>query len=134
MGWLLVFALFACQLSRTLLFNLAFNFGVRTALRVHGATQYLGYSKLLRLASPNDAALGQLITFFSADMERIHEAIVSGVMFTGGPVMFLASAIYATHLIGPTAFLGLFIILLFYPIMVRRETERRNELPLLIVS
>ena len=34
--------------------------------------QYLGYEKLLRLSAPNDAALGQLLTFITADHERIH--------------------------------------------------------------
>ncbi len=36
------------------------------------AVQYLGYDKMLRLSAPNDAALGQLLTFISADHERIH--------------------------------------------------------------
>jgi hypothetical protein len=37
--------------------------------------QYLGYDKLLRLSAPNDAALGQLLTFISADHERIHVSV-----------------------------------------------------------
>ena len=41
------------------------------AIRILGAVQFLGYSKLLRLASPNDQALGQFITFVANDHERI---------------------------------------------------------------
>ena len=51
--------------------------------RVSGATQFLGFSKLLRLSSPNDAALGKLITYCTGDQERIHEAIVNGVLLMG---------------------------------------------------
>ncbi len=32
-----------------------------------GASQYLGFSKLLRLANPNDAAMGLLVTFCTGD-------------------------------------------------------------------
>ena len=53
------------------------------AIRVIGAMQYIGFSKLLRLSSPNEAALGQLITFCTGDHERMHEAIVAGVLFLG---------------------------------------------------
>ena len=73
---------------------------------------------MLRMASPSDAALGQLITFCTADTERIHEAYVSGILFIGAPIMFLLAAVYACYLVGPIALLGLLIILLFYPIAV----------------
>ncbi len=43
-----------------------------------GATQYLGYSKLLRLAAPTDTALGQLVTYCTGDSERVMEAIATG--------------------------------------------------------
>ncbi len=45
------------------------------AIRMLAAVQYLGYDKMLRLSAPNDAALGQLLTFISADHERIHVSI-----------------------------------------------------------
>ena len=48
--------------------------------RIIGATQFLGFSKLLRLSNPNDAALGRLITYCTGDQERIHEAVVNGVL------------------------------------------------------
>jgi hypothetical protein len=46
-----------------------------TAIRMLAAVQYLGYDKMLRLSAPNDAALGQILTFISADHERIHVSI-----------------------------------------------------------
>jgi len=36
-----------------------------------GASQYLGFSKLLRIASPSDAALGLLITFCTGDQVNL---------------------------------------------------------------
>ena len=109
-GWILVVVLFLVQFARTALFNLCFTVGIMTSLRwvlinllfeisklvltkkikykfkyyrVSGATQFLGFSKLLRLSSPNDAALGKLITYCTGDQERIHEAIVNGVLLMG---------------------------------------------------
>lgn len=55
-------------------------------MRILGATQYMGYSKLLRLAAPNDAALGQLVTFFTGDQERILEALIAGNLLVGKTV------------------------------------------------
>ena len=88
------------------------------ANRVLSALVYIGYAKLLRLESPNDAALGQLVTFCTGDQERINEAVVAGTLLLGTPVLFLLSAGYAWYLVGPYSLLGLLVILLFYPIMV----------------
>ena len=82
------------------------------------AVEFAGYSKLLRLTSPNDAALGQLITFTTSDHDRIQDAVVNGVMFIGTPVMFLMSIIYSVYLVGPSAIVGSVVVLCFYPIMV----------------
>ena len=77
----------------------------------------MGYSKLLRLTNPNDAALGQLITFTTSDHDRIQDAVVNGVLFIGTPFMFLMSISYTIYLIGPSAIVGFVVILCFYPIM-----------------
>ena len=82
------------------------------------AVEFVGYSKLLRLTSPNDAALGQLITFTTSDHDRIQDAVVNGVMFIGTPAMFIMSISYSVYLIGPSAIVGSVVILCFYPIMV----------------
>ena len=80
--------------------------------------EFVGYSKLLRLTSPNDAALGQLITFTTSDHDRIQDAVVNGVMFIGTPFMFLLSISYTIYLIGPSAIVGFVVIFCFYPVMV----------------
>lgn len=59
------------------------------AQKVVGALQYLGYSKLLRLASPNEAALGQLMTFFTGDEERIIEGVIVATLFLGEKVFII---------------------------------------------
>ena len=87
------------------------------AIRLLSAVEYCGYSKLLRLTSPNEAALGQLITFTTADHERIQDSVVNGCLFIGTPFMFLLSIVYSIYLVGPSALVGSVVILLFYPIM-----------------
>ena len=88
-----------------------------TAIRLLSAVEYCGYSKLLRLTSPNEAALGQLITFTTADHERIQDSVVNGCLFIGTPFMFIMSIVYSIYLVGPSALVGSIVILLFYPIM-----------------
>ena len=83
-----------------------------------GALQYLGYSKLLKLASPNDSALGLFITFVSSDHERIHEGVLNLGYLIGSPISTLVSFAYAIYLVGASAIVGSFIVLLFIPIMV----------------
>ena len=92
--------------------NLSFS-----AIRLLSAVEYCGYSKLLRLTSANEAALGQLITFTTADHERIQDSVVNGCLFIGTPFMFIMSIVYSIYLVGPSALVGSIVILLFYPIM-----------------
>ena len=92
--------------------NLSFS-----AIRLLSAVEYCGYSKLLRLTSPNEAALGQLITFTTADHERIQDSVVNGCLFIGTPFMFIMSIVYSIYLVGPSALVGSIVTLLFYPIM-----------------
>lgn len=80
--------------------------------------EFVGYSKLLRLTNPNDAALGQLITFVTSDHDRIQDAITNSMMGLGAPVLFLLSIVYSCYLIGPSALVGYVVIFLFYPVMV----------------
>ena len=46
------------------------------AIRLLGGLQYVGYAKLLRLCSPDETALGQLVTLLTGDQERIQEVAV----------------------------------------------------------
>ena len=115
-GFLLLLALFLIQLLRNVTWNIMFNIGTSTAVFVQGACQYLGFSKLLRLKSPGDNALGQLVTFCTGDYERINEAVFAGVLLVGAPFMFVMSVIYAWYLVGPMSLVGAIIILLFYPL------------------
>ena len=116
-GIFLVLCLFLAQLMRNLTFNMMQSIGIHTAIRLLAAVEFCGFSKLLRLTSPDEAALGQLITFTTADHERIQEAVVNSCMLVGTPVMFLISIIYSVNLVGPSALVGGLAMLLFYPTM-----------------
>jgi hypothetical protein len=82
-GWYLLFGLGIALLLRMGLFTLNFNIGLESALRLCGAIQYLGFSKMLRLANPNDNALGQLVTFCTSDQERVGESVIVSVLLFG---------------------------------------------------
>ena len=48
-----------------------------------GATQYLGYAKVLRLASPKSSSYEELITYCTTDIERIRDALILYVTVFG---------------------------------------------------
>ena len=120
-GVILVVLLFFNQLFRNISYQLQQSFGTHTALRLMGALQYSGYSKLLRLSSPSDAALGQFITFVTGDHERIQEACVLGPLIIATPVMFLISLVYTTYIIGWYSIVGFLVLMVYYPIMVTKH-------------
>ena len=74
------------------LFTMNFNVGLQTAIRLCGATMYLGFSKFLRLAHVNDKALAQLITCCTSDQERIAETVVIAVLFAGKTIIQILAA------------------------------------------
>ena len=82
-GWWLLLVLTSVLLLRLAFFTLNFNVGLQTAIRLCGATQYLGFSKLLRLSNVNEQALGQLVTLTTGDQERIGETVVIIVLLFG---------------------------------------------------
>ena len=82
-GWQLLALLAGILLVRMLFFGVNFNVGLQTSIRLCGATMYLGFSKLLRLANLNEDALGQLVTCFTGDQERVFDAVVICVLFFG---------------------------------------------------
>ena len=88
------------------------------AIRLLGALQSVGYSKLLRLACPSEAALGQLVTFVTGDHERIQEACVLGANIIATPVMLLISLVYTLYIAGPSSLIGFVVLIIYYPIMV----------------
>ena len=82
-GWWLLALLALMLVLRLAFFTLNFNVGLQTAIRLGGATQYLGFSKLLRLANVNEQALSKIVTFCTGDQERIGETVVIIVLLFG---------------------------------------------------
>ena len=87
-------------------------------IRLLGGLHYVGYAKLLRLASPNDRALGQLVTLVTGDHQRIQEACVLGPLIIATPIMFLISILYTLYLTGVSSLAGFAVLVIFYPVMV----------------
>ena len=82
-GWWLLGLLAFMLFLRLAFFTLNFNVGLQSAIRLTGALQYLGFSKLLRLSNVNEKVLGQLVTCCTGDQERIAESVIISVLFFG---------------------------------------------------
>ena len=134
-GVVLVVLLFFNQLLRNITYNLQQSICIHTgrsgniflnifinkileAIRLLGGLQYVGYAKLLRLASPDDSALGQLVTLITGDHPRIQEACIMGPLIIATPIMFLISIVYTVYLSGVSSIAGFAVLIIYYPVMV----------------
>ena len=94
-----------------------------------GGLQYVGYAKLLRLASPNESALGQLVTLLTGDQDRIQEACVWGPLIIATPIMFLISIVYTVYLTGVSSLAGFAVLIIYYPVMVNIPLHQTDFYP-----
>ncbi|KAL3185902.1 hypothetical protein MRX96_028779 [Rhipicephalus microplus] len=115
-GLLLAFGLVGTQLMRSGCLSMSWVIGAHTAIRLQGALQLLLYRRMLKVRVEEKHS-GQVINHVTNDMERIFDAAMNGTLMLGTPVMFLLTLVYSCYLIGPWAFMGNIVILLFYPIM-----------------
>ncbi|XP_023223764.1 multidrug resistance-associated protein 5-like [Centruroides sculpturatus] len=116
-GIILAFGLFFTQLLRSLFLSLSFTLGFFTGTRLQGALQILLYKKLLRMRVVGEKQAGQIVNFYTNDIERLFESVVTGVLALATPIMFILTLTYSCVLLGPWPLLGHLIILLFYPLM-----------------
>lgn len=77
-----------------------------------------GYGDLCPTGSLTVGHLFQLINICSNDGQRMFEAAAVGSLLAGGPVVAILGMIYNVIILGPTAFLGSAVFILFYPAMV----------------
>ncbi|XP_067124016.1 ATP-binding cassette sub-family C member 5-like isoform X2 [Centruroides vittatus] len=116
-GIILAFGLFFTQLLRSTFLSLSFVLGFYTGTRFQGALQILLYKKLLRMRVVGEKQAGQIVNFYTNDIERLFESVVTGVLALATPIMFILTLTYSCVLLGPWPLLGHLIILLFYPLM-----------------
>ncbi|XP_076862008.1 ATP-binding cassette sub-family C member 5 isoform X2 [Brachyhypopomus gauderio] len=114
----LVGGIFLMELARSWTMALTWAVNYRTAARLRGAALMFAFQKLLRLRSTKDMGAGELVNMCSSDGQRLFEAVVTGPLMAGGPLVGLLGLSYTTYFLGPAAIVGSVIFIIFYPSMM----------------
>ncbi|XP_078266352.1 ATP-binding cassette sub-family C member 5-like isoform X2 [Rhinoraja longicauda] len=117
-GLLLSLGLFLTEVVRSWSLAMTWALNYRTAARLRGAALTMAFDKILKLKNIKEKSLGELVNICSSDGQRLFEAIAIGSLLAGGPLVAILGMIYNATLIGPTAFIGSAIFILFYPAMM----------------
>ncbi|XP_051873220.1 ATP-binding cassette sub-family C member 5-like isoform X2 [Pristis pectinata] len=117
-GLLLCLGLFLTEVIRSWSLAMTWALNYRTAARLRGAALTMAFDKILKLKNMKEKSLGELINICSSDGQRLFEAVAVGSLLAGGPLVAILGMIYNATLLGPTAFLGSAIFILFYPAMM----------------
>ncbi|XP_067897765.1 ATP-binding cassette sub-family C member 5-like [Heterodontus francisci] len=117
-GLLLSLGLFMMEVVRSWSLAMTWALNYRTAARLRGAVLTMAFDKILKLKNIKEKSLGELINICSSDGQRLFEAAAVGNLLVGGPLVAVLGMIYNATLLGPTAFLGSAVFILFYPAMM----------------
>ncbi|XP_014344305.1 multidrug resistance-associated protein 5 isoform X2 [Latimeria chalumnae] len=117
-GLLLVFGLLITEVVRSWSLALTWALNYRTGARLRGAILTMAFQKILKLKNIKEKSLGELINVCSNDGQRMFEAAAVGSLLAGGPVVAILGMVYNVIALGPTAFLGSAVFILFYPAMM----------------
>ncbi|XP_055033571.2 ATP-binding cassette sub-family C member 5 [Misgurnus anguillicaudatus] len=117
-GLALVGGIFLMELTRSWSLALVWAVNYRTATRLRGAALTFAFQKILRLRNTKDISTGELVNICSSDGQRLYEAVSVGCMLAGGPLVAILGLSYTTYFLGPTALVGSFIFVIFYPTMM----------------
>ena len=118
MDYILVFILFLCYIAYVVFSNIGRDFVRLNFFRLMGATQYLGCSKILRLASPKSSSYAELITYCTTDIEKVRDALQLFVAFFGLIPLQIGSVVFLLWIANEAALVGLIVLLLVFPILV----------------
>ncbi|XP_072428524.1 ATP-binding cassette sub-family C member 5 isoform X3 [Chiloscyllium punctatum] len=117
-GLFLSLGLFLTEVVRSWSLAMTWALNYRTAARLRGAVLTMAFDKILKLKNIKEKSLGELINICSSDGQRLFEAAAVGSLLAGGPLVAVLGMIYNATLLGPTAFLGSAVFILFYPAMM----------------
>ncbi|XP_043558304.1 multidrug resistance-associated protein 5-like isoform X2 [Chiloscyllium plagiosum] len=117
-GLFLSLGLFLTEVVRSWSLAMTWALNYRTATRLRGAVLTMAFDKILKLKNIKEKSLGELINICSSDGQRLFEAAAVGSLLAGGPLVAVLGMIYNATLLGPTAFLGSAVFILFYPAMM----------------
>ncbi|KAI9560845.1 ABC protein [Daphnia sinensis] len=104
------------ELTRVLLFGVAWGIAYRTGTRLRSAVMTMLYKKVIRLSTLGDKSIGEMINLFANDGQRIYEVASFGPFIIGDPFVATMGTGYTIWLLGPHAALGMLVFVLFYPV------------------
>ncbi|KAM4597365.1 ATP-binding cassette sub-family C member 12 [Fundulus diaphanus] len=112
----MAFALFLTEFCKAFFISLMWAVNLRTAARLKGAFSSMAYQKVIALRVHSGISMGEMINVLTNDGHRMFEAVLFGSFALCTPVIFIASIVYACHVLGYTALTGVCIYILFVPI------------------
>uniref|UniRef100_A0A3Q2Q4P1 ATP-binding cassette sub-family C member 5 n=1 Tax=Fundulus heteroclitus TaxID=8078 RepID=A0A3Q2Q4P1_FUNHE len=112
----MAFALFLTEFCKAFFISLMWAVNLRTAARLKGAFSSIAYQKVIALRVHSGISMGEMINVLTNDGHRMFEAVLFGSFALCTPVIFIASIVYACHVLGYTALTGVCIYVLFVPI------------------
>ncbi|XP_011878652.1 PREDICTED: multidrug resistance-associated protein 5-like isoform X1 [Vollenhovia emeryi] len=114
-GFKWVVLLTVCDSLRAFFFTWTWNMNYKTGLRLKSACTTLLYKKIMRLNSLGNKSIGEVISLFCNDSQRLFDVIIYGPMIISGPIVITCGIIYVLWLFNPIALVGMIAFLSFYP-------------------
>lgn len=119
-GILLVLIMLLSELTRAMMFSMAFALNLRSGIRLRAAVTTFVFQKMMRVPPTEKSSIGEIVNMCSSDGDRLFEATyLSHLMFTS-PIMFTATATYLCILLGPVALVGcgLFVVVMMIQLVM----------------
>ncbi|XP_027143125.1 multidrug resistance-associated protein 9-like [Larimichthys crocea] len=111
-GVVLSLALVLVELSRVGCLTLCFAVNLRTGIRLRTGVLMLGFNKILSLRG-HRGQVGQIVDVLTSDSLRLFDAVLLCPLMLPFPLLFVFCSVYSVYILGYTALIGFFIILLF---------------------
>ncbi|XP_042549372.1 ATP-binding cassette sub-family C member 12 isoform X1 [Dipodomys spectabilis] len=117
-GISLCLALFATEFTKVLFWALAWAINYRTAIRLKVALSTLVFENLVSFKTLAHISAGEVLNVLSSDSYSLFEAALFCPLPATIPILMIVCAVYAFFILGPTAFIGISVYLIFIPIQM----------------
>ncbi|XP_030060230.1 multidrug resistance-associated protein 9 [Microcaecilia unicolor] len=114
----LCIALYASELCKSFFFALSWAINYRTATRLKVAISTMAFEKLIQFNTLAHVSVGEVINLLSNDGHRLFEAAVFCPLVIGAPFLLIMCTVYSCFILGPTALIGVFTYVVFFPVQM----------------
>ncbi|XDC81716.1 hypothetical protein R6Z07F_012889 [Ovis aries] len=111
-------ALFTTEFTKVLFWALAWAINYRTAIRLKVAVSTLVFENLVSFKTLTHISVGEVLNILSSDSYSLFEAALFCPLPATIPILMAVCAVYAFFILGPTAFIGISVYMLFIPIQM----------------